>query len=883
MRRFLPLSTVLSFFLASAEASETSYTLHRDLDGYDGVEDTMLYAPQSVANINYGKQSSLHAGINRWGEHYVSLIRFDLGQVPRSAEIKQAVLWLYDRSKDYPKRVLSVDVQSITPANRGWVEGTGDGTRVPIEGATCWNRRRFPNEKWAGSSGLRTAGVDYALPPMGSTTVEPGHQGWLKISLDPTVVQEWVNTPATNAGMRLYPLGARHKGDIVVTYSSDAPEPELRPRLLLTIEMDDPTASRFRRTRALHALSSVQDRLDGVRETLVAAGNPARATRVLAHVTAAAAKSRQRINQASLGSDKALAETLVEIEGLEARAEAIPDEIVLGKAETFNRTHGLSTDFALGIADGMMNVLRVPGRFPGHFGPVAHLAMAKNEFEPIQVVIVPVDKDVQAARWSVTPLKGPDGATIPARDIRISVMGYMKAIKPAVRTQIEWWPQPILDFMDSVDVPQGTIQPLWVVVRTRPDTPAGRYEGTLTVRAEGLEAKSVTLRVRVWDFAVPVEQHLLTVWGNNEGTYKKIYGDRFDTNMARAMFDFFLEHRLAVSTLYSPQAAGQPVDDGWFERCIGYPTLSDPNELRRLWEAGSRWWNLGYLHPVFANKSNADMEWDAYVGKFIEMIRSSLKVADAAGWPRENLGIYFFDETREFEKLNRAASRVKEAFPDIPLMTTGYDRSYGVRGGPIDKSIDIWCPLTPRFVRDRFHINEGRRYGKKVWWYVCCAPRGEKDLNFFSQFPAIRSRLLMGLATWKYRPDGFLYYRVSGWRHYDKPIDQGPLTDWKPYFLPGPDGDGELICPGPHGPLSTLHFENIRDGIEDYEYYWVLSDLIAKAMVKGIDVSAEADLLEIPAGLLASLTDYSEDPRKLRAQRRKVAGAIVRLQRKTRR
>jgi hypothetical protein len=223
---------------------------------------------------------------------------------------------------------------------------------------------------------------------------------------------------------------------------------------------------------------------------------------------------------------------------------------------------------------------------------------------------------------------------------------------------------------------------------------------------------------------------------------------------------------------------------------------------------------------------------------------------------------------------------VKKAFPDIVLMTTAYDNSYGVKNGPIDKSIDIWCPKTrcggggTQYVKDWKTIVKGRAAGKRVWWYVCCHPRKRNDLNFFVQLPVIRSRLLMGAATWKYKPDGFLYYRVSGWKNYKTPIDRGPLTNWVPYYRPGPDGDGELICPGPNGPLTTLQFENIRDGIEDYEYYWVLRDRVEKARKAGKDVTAEAALFDIPKDLLSSVTSYSQDPVRLRAERRKVAEAI---------
>ena len=35
----------------------------------------------------------------------------------------------------------------------------------------------------------------------------------------------------------------------------------------------------------------------------------------------------------------------------------------------------------------------------------------------------------------------------------------------------------------------------------------------------------------------------------------------------------------------------------------------------------------------------------------------------------------------------------------------------------------------------------------------------------------------------------------------------------------GYDGVGEMILPGPEGALSTLHFENYRDGLEDHGYH----------------------------------------------------------------
>lgn len=862
---------LIGVLAAAVPADNLTVTLQRGIELYDGVEDVFLYAPPVVANVNYGAASSLQAGVNRWKERQVALIRFDLGVIPSNASVSKAVMCVYHHSKDYPSEDVTIHACPIAPANAGWTEGGNTGERVPIPGTSCWAFLSYDDRQWAGAPGLAKEGVDYLIPPAATVTVPKDHQGWIEFKLEPGVIQQWISQPQTNAGLRLYPLNDGNAGQCIQVWSSDAAEDaSLRPKLVLELDMDAGAMREYERGRARQQLASVMKRADALSAKARAHGNPARTRSGLDQLNEWLGKLTRAMNDSDIALE-ALRTANQDVAALQEALALLEQNLTIARAAAANEAQGLPTDYALGVADSMTNVLRLPALFEGAFLDTARIAMARNEFEPVQIALVPIDSPIVAAQWSLSPLLGPDGAIIPADDISISVMGYAQKIKPAINTNVEWWPVPILDFMESVDVPLGEIQPLWVCVRTREATPPGVYRGTISIAPADVPAKTIALEVEVWDFAVPKEQHLLTVWGNNEKTYRNMYGERYGDTMAQAMFQFFLDHRLAVNTLYMPQAAGEPLVHD-----VGYPALSDPARLRALWDAGSRWWNLGYLHPTFAEQ--AGMSLEDYVPKFIEMMRESLRVAEAAGWPRENLAIYCFDEAKEMELVAKATARVKEAFPDIAIMTTAYDRSYGVKDGPLDACMDIWCPLTPRYAEDLEIIKEGRTKGKRAWWYVCCGPGGA-HLNFFSQFPAIRSRLLMGAATWKYQPDGFLYYRVSGWRNYEKPIESGPLAhDYRPYYLPGPDGDGELICPGLNGPLSTLQFENIRDGIEDYEYYWVLNDLVHKAQAAGHAVETETQALTIPEDVLASLTEYTEDPVRLRAERRTVAEAIVRLE-----
>ena len=151
----------------------------------------------------------------------------------------------------------------------------------------------------------------------------------------------------------------------------------------------------------------------------------------------------------------------------------------------------------------------------------------------------------------------------------------------------------------------------------------------------------------------------------------------------------------------------------------------------------------------------------------------------------------------------------------------------------------------------------------------------------------MRARLMAGVAAVKQESDALLYYRIDDWDAYKgtggiQDISQTmEVLDFK-FGNSAQDGEGLLIVPSPSGALSTLHFENIRDGLEDVEWYTVLSALVAEATKTGHDVSQEALLLHVPDTLFEHVQfnagpknfTYSQEPTVLRSERLKVAAAI---------
>lgn len=83
------------------------------------------------------------------------------------------------------------------------------------------------------------------------------------------------------------------------------------------------------------------------------------------------------------------------------------------------------------------------------------------------------------------------------------------------------------------------------------------------------------------------------------------------------------------------------------------------------------------------------------------------------------------------------------------------------------------------------------------------------------------------------------------------------------------DGSGAKLVLSP--PVVSFRLEALRDGIEDYEYFAMLSRLLKK---KGAEGAAFADLLKPPKEVYAGMTEFTEDPEAILAHRLKLARAI---------
>ncbi|UCH34995.1 MAG: carbohydrate-binding family 9-like protein, partial [Armatimonadota bacterium] len=160
------------------------------------------------------------------------------------------------------------------------------------------------------------------------------------------------------------------------------------------------------------------------------------------------------------------------------------------------RLSALTADPQAGYAIGVESPLRKlrPDRpYRGPVGRPAELRLCRNEYEPVQVVVLALDKPLHRVRTYATDLVGPGGARIRDHNVNLNLVGFVHTRKPAYQVErIGWYPDPLMD-IEPFDVEADRFQPVWVTVYCPAAVPAGEYRGEIIIRPDNAPETRVPL------------------------------------------------------------------------------------------------------------------------------------------------------------------------------------------------------------------------------------------------------------------------------------------------------------------------------------------------------------------------------------------------------
>jgi hypothetical protein len=268
------------------------------------------------------------------------------------------------------------------------------------------------------------------------------------------------------------------------------------------------------------------------------------------------------------------------------------------------------------------------------------------------------------------------------------------------------------------------------------------------------------------------------------------------------------------------------------------------------------------------------------------------------GWLDEAF-VYWFDEPdpKDYAFVSNGFAKLKAAAPDINRMLTEQVEP-ALLGGP-----NIWCPVSNAYRHEP--AEERRTHGEKFWWYICTGPKAPY-CTLFIDHPGTELRVWLW-QTWQRRIDGILVWETNYWTssaaYPDREHPQNPYEDpmgWTSgYSTPAGEkrawgnGDGRFIYPPVEaadahpgrpileGPVDSIRWEMLRDGIEDYEYLVMLKRLmeVKHSQLDAAQRGQYAALLEVPAEITRDMTTFTKDPAAIEKYRDRVAQAIAGLSR----
>ena len=540
--------------------------------------------------------------------------------------------------------------------------------------------------------------------------------------------------------------------------------------------------------------------------------------------------------------------------------------------------------FLLGVQSPMTKVF-LDQPFAGQTEAPLELSAARGEHEAMQVVLLPLGQSLREVRVSSSDLVSASGARLAASNLTISPVGYVYYAVPTL------WPDVLLPNQPfNVTAPEA--QPVWVSVFVPPGAPPGDYTGTLTVRPRNAPTRAVPLRLHVWDFDLPQFTQLRSsFWLFPEWLPAPPDTDKLTLEFLRPWIDATLDSRLcpmlmvdALYTIYREPDGALTPDFTRFDEIMGY--ILDQRHANSFRGENQGMSGLGMMwlvdratgKPADVNfpRANAGYRSDPQYWEFArQWVSAYYDHIRAKGWMKQDYFFLIDEPGRVTEEMAEACRFLHQVEPQIRIMcTVPVD-------APEQDTIDIWVPLTPAYNQET--ADRARSSGDEVWWYVCVELAPYADVLLTS--PAIDGRLLPWM-NFRYGSTGLLYWGVNYWA--DGVFSREPGST-RCHFARqnGATGDGYLLYVDPaepRRPLRTTRLDNLRDGVEDYDYLCLLRDRLAALRQHGDSRQAalcrEAEAaLQIPPTVITSMTEYTKNPELLYQHRARVAELLERVDR----
>ncbi|WP_106830818.1 DUF4091 domain-containing protein [Parabacteroides pacaensis] len=477
------------------------------------------------------------------------------------------------------------------------------------------------------------------------------------------------------------------------------------------------------------------------------------------------------------------------------------------------------------------------------------VCVARGEIASVQMVVKALC-DIEDMRVDVENVTSPKGDILTG--VTCGWVGYVsvgRSYTPPssmiLRSVSGYFPDPILP--DSAfSIENNEVQPLWLTIPIKNSDQPGMYKGIvkITGKVKGREYSwKKDFHIRVYPVVLDKSSLFISNWSahfnpiilgylnNNEDV--EIYSDLY-WSLIKMHAKIMAEHRQNVHRIYPVWHTKYTYKDGKygfdFSRFDKEVDIFDKaGALERIegghlaWRSGS--WDSPFFVEVplpdnqdtktllpgtsplkvengirFVKLPIDDERTQNFLSQFLPALR--LHLAEK-GWLDKYMQHIADEPTSKNSDSYRLISKyVKQYLPEVKILDAV------LTSKELAGTIDVWIPVLNVLHTDFSFYQDLQKTGKEIWFYTCVGPKGNYA-NRFIELPLIQTRLLHWI-NYKYNVTGYLHWGLNYWQknqlQTNADRDAGKL----------PAGDNCIIYPGYRKLYTSIRFETMRDGIDDY-------------------------------------------------------------------
>lgn len=503
----------------------------------------------------------------------------------------------------------------------------------------------------------------------------------------------------------------------------------------------------------------------------------------------------------------------------------------------------------------------------------------RNESEAAQIVVRPFE-DIDAFRVYVTGLQH-ESNEYALTKVYARFVGYVPVKRNTPDTPPEelirkapgLFPDPLLE-EQTIKLKKRENQPIWLTVHIPKDAPSGNYHGELTLK--GYDEENVKVHLKVHDITLRDERtlelsnflspyniskfHRVELWSEEYWALLRAYA----RNLAEHRQSSIITPILELTRIYKGDGCLEfdfQLLDRWINlfREVGVIGIVEGGYLAgRPPKTVEGWWTV----PEFLSASYLVLNRDGSIAYVQEPVKVSNPVFEefiSQFMPTlqkhlEDIGLldnYFqhiADEPidRNAESYKYIVNLVGKYAPKIKIIEASTCKQ-------LVDYINVVVPLLDDYDRNMSFYEERKKKGNEIWFYTCLSPTGRYP-NRFIDYSLVKVRILHWI-NFKYGLKGYLHWGYNYWT--ENPFEDVENEPHHPFPLP--PGDAFIVYPGKSGPLDSIRFEALRDGVEDYEMLKMLAER------KGLD-----EAIGLCSMAVKNITKYVRTSRELLSVRLKL-------------